>query len=218
MDGRAPPGSAEKAGRFGNLRNEIKAGEEINGTGGGNGGWRAKRASLKAAKIAEDAADGEPGSKTASRRPSKVRLTSMIRTSSFKIGTNKASSFGETFSSFFDFDDQAIYTALSGSAAVKQFVHVDRGDVRTNLMKGDFCFHDLDLVAEGFENKAPIKMKQGYIDRVDIKVPFGRMAKEPMLLEISGLYVVFGPVEANTWTKKKKTSQGGEERSVARLS
>jgi hypothetical protein len=133
------------------------------------------------------------------------RIDSLKRKSSFKIGSGSSSSnFGETFSSFFDFDDKAIFAALHNNPKIKCFVKIDRDDVRTNLMKGDFCFHDLDLVAEGFENLAPVRMKQGYIKRVDIRVPFGRMAKEPMLLEVSGLYIVFAPVEANTWKKASK--------------
>jgi hypothetical protein len=108
-----------------------------------------------------------------------------------------------SISSFFDFDDKAIFTALKGNAMVKRFVAIERGDVRTNLMSGEFAFRNLDLNKEGFEQLAPVKMKQGYIERVDVKMPFGKLDKEPMLCELSGLYILFGPVEANTWKKTK---------------
>ena len=54
-----------------------------------------------------------------------------------------------SISSFFDFDDKAIFSALRGNATVRKFLDIERGDVQTNLMKGEFNFQDLLDVGKG---------------------------------------------------------------------
>jgi hypothetical protein len=108
-----------------------------------------------------------------------------------------------SLSSFFDFDDKAIFTALKGNPMIRRFVDIERGDVQTDLMKGNFNFQNMDLNSEGFERLAPVRFIQGFIEKAEIKMPFGKMDKEPMVCEMSGLFILFGPVEAGTWKKTK---------------
>jgi hypothetical protein len=109
----------------------------------------------------------------------------------------------------FDFDDRAIYQAIAHNKSVTPFVKIEREDVNTNLLKGEFTFHDLDMVKGGFEKAAPIQMRQGYIECVDVKIPFGHLATKPMLVEVRGLYIVFGALpEGTVWEEPKKPKKG----------
>jgi hypothetical protein len=96
----------------------------------------------------------------------------------------------EAVGGLFDFHDRAVHNALANNKLVKQFVQVERSDVEVNMMRDEFILKDMDMMSEGFEKAAPIKMKQGYIERADVKIPFGRLSKEPMLVDVKGIYIV----------------------------
>lgn len=93
--------------------------------------------------------------------------------------------------------------AIHNNPAVKKFVMIEREDVDTDLTSGDFTFQNLDLQAEGIEEAAPVKFVCGFIEKVRVKIPFGALKSQEVLIEVSGIYLVIKPAPPNSFEKKQ---------------
>ena len=108
----------------------------------------------------------------------------------------------ETFHSLFQWDDYAIWRAITSLDEANKFIKLERQDVETTLTAGEFSFRDVDIKKQGIEELLPFKLLQGCIESVHVIVPFGKMNHQPVKVTVTGLYLVLEPKELGTHIRK----------------